>query len=225
MAPHEPPAELPRRSIGARLRGYFLTGLAVTAPIAVTIYLVWIMVDFVDRQVLPLLPDHYNPKTYGIPGVGLIIAGVALTLIGFLLLGRTIVELGESILSRMPVVRSIYSAAKQIFGTLFSQKSNAFRECVLIEYPRRGIWTIGFLTGATEGEVQEMVEEDLLNVFVPTTPNPTSGFLLFVPRSEVKMLVMSVEDGIKMVMSGGIITPPAPVRPDSASPASLTAES
>lgn len=215
-----PPAEPPKRSFGAKLRGYFFTGLAVTAPIAVTIYLVWIMVDFVDRQVLPLLPDHYNPKTYGIPGAGLIIAAVALTLIGFLsanLLGRTIVELGESILSRMPVVRSIYSAAKQIFETLFSKKSSAFRECVLIEYPRKGIWTIGFLTGTTEGEVPRIAGEDLVNVFVPTTPNPTSGFLLFLPRSETRLLAMSVEEGIKMVMSAGIITPPVAGQPNSAS--------
>ncbi len=209
-APVDPPVEHHKRSVGARLRAYFLTGLAVTAPVVVTIYLVWIMVDFVDRQILPLIPEAYNPKAWGIPGVGLIIAAVALTLIGFLsanLLGRTVVQLSESLFSRMPVVRSIYSAAKQIFETLFAQKSNAFREVVLIEYPRRGIWTLGFLTGVTQGEVQTMTDEEIVNVFVPTTPNPTSGFLLFVPRTEVKVLSMSVEDGIKMVMSGGIITP------------------
>ena len=212
-APAEPPASLPKRSIGARLRAYFLTGLAVTAPIAVTAYLVWIAVDFVDRQMLPLIPAAYNPQAWGIPGVGLIIAAVALTLIGFLsanLLGRTIVQMGESVLSRMPVVRSIYSAAKQIFETLFAQKSNAFREVVLIEYPRRGIWTIGFLTGSTQGEVQSMTDVEAVNVFIPTTPNPTSGFLLFVPRRDVRVLSMSVEDAIKMVMSGGIITPAVP---------------
>tara|TARA_Y100000814_G_scaffold173857_1_gene127043 strand:- start:3279 stop:3728 length:450 start_codon:yes stop_codon:yes gene_type:complete len=108
----------------------------------------------------------------------------------------------------MPVVRSIYSAIKQIFETVLAQQSNAFREAVLVEYPRRGIWAIGFITGTTKGEVQNLTEEETVNIFLPTTPNPTSGFLLFVPKSDVVPLGMSVEEAVKMVISGGIVTPP-----------------
>ena len=123
-------------------------------------------------------------------------------------MGRWGVRTGERILNRMPVVRSVYSAIKQIFETILAQQSNAFREAVLIEYPRRGIWAIGFITGTTKGEVQNLTEEETVNIFLPTTPNPTSGFLLFVPREEVVPLDMSVEEAVKMVISGGIVTPP-----------------
>jgi uncharacterized membrane protein len=108
----------------------------------------------------------------------------------------------------MPVIRSVYSAIKQVFETILAQQSNAFREAVLIEYPRRGIWAIGFITGTTKGEVQNLTLEETVNIFLPTTPNPTSGFLLFVPREEVVPLDMSVEEAVKMVISGGIVTPP-----------------
>ena len=156
----------------------------------------------------------YNPETYlpfSLPGLGLLILFIALTLIGALtagLIGRWVVRTGERILNRMPVVRSVYSAIKQIFETILAQQSNAFREAVLIEYPRRGIWAIGFITGTTKGEVQNLTLEETVNIFLPTTPNPTSGFLLFVPREEVVPLDMSVEEAVKMVISGGIVTPP-----------------
>ena len=115
---------------------------------------------------------------------------------------------GERILARMPVIRSLYGALKQIFEAVFNRSSTAFRKVVLIEYPRRGIWVIGFITGSTEGEIQNLTEDTLINVFLPTTPNPTSGFLLFVPEKDVYELSMTVEEGIKMVVSGGIVTPP-----------------
>jgi uncharacterized membrane protein len=136
---------------------------------------------------------------------------VVLTLIGALtagIMGRLVLRTGKRILARMPVIRTVYGAFKQILETVLAQQSQAFREAVLVEYPRRGIWAIAFITGRTEGEVQNITEEDVTNIFLPTTPNPTSGFLLFVPRKELVPLSMTVEEAIKMVISGGIITPP-----------------
>ena len=124
------------------------------------------------------------------------------------ILGRYFVRTSERILARMPVIRGLYSATKQIFETVLAQKSNAFRQAVLVEYPRRGIWAIAFITGRTEGEVQNLTRETVTNIFLPTTPNPTSGFLLFVPKKDLVPLTMTVEEAIKMVISGGIVTPP-----------------
>lgn len=205
----------PRRpGIGARLRGYFLAGLLVTAPIGITVWLCWIVLNFIDARVTPLIPPDYNPNTYlhfGVPGLGLVVLIVVLTLIGALarmLLGRTIIRTYERVLHRMPVVRSIYGATKQIVETVLQHQSEAFRQVVLFEYPRRGSWAIGFVTGMTKGEVQNMTDDEVVNVFLPTTPNPTSGYLLFLPRRELVPLSMSVEEGIKMIISGGIVTPP-----------------
>jgi uncharacterized membrane protein len=197
-----------------RIRRYFLAGFLVTAPLGITVLIAWWIINFIDEWVTPLIPTKYNPETYlpfSLPGLGLLILFIALTLIGALtagLMGRWVVRTGEQILNRMPVVRSVYSAIKQIFETILAQQSNAFREAVLIEYPRRGIWAIGFITGTTKGEVQSLTLEETVNIFLPTTPNPTSGFLLFVPREEVVPLDMSVEEAVKMVISGGIVTPP-----------------
>ena len=198
----------------ARLRAYFLAGVLVTAPVAITFYIVWLIVSFVDDRVSGLMPERYNPETYlpfGIPGLGLLIAVLALILIGAATagyLGRVIVRINDAALARMPVVRSIYGATKQIFETVLAQKSTAFRQVCLVEYPRHGVWTLGFITGTTVGEVQERTSDEVVNVFLPTTPNPTSGFLLFVPSQDIILLDMSIEDGIKMVISGGIVTPP-----------------
>ena len=203
-----------KRGVMSRLRAYFLAGVLVTAPLGLTGLLSWWFIDFVDEKITPLIPDRYNPETYlpfGIPGLGLLVLLIAVTLIGALtagLIGRWLLQTGERALNRMPVVRSIYSAIKQIFETVLAQQSNAFREAVLVEYPRRGIWAIGFITGTTKGEVQNLTEEETVNIFLPTTPNPTSGFLLFVPKSDVVPLGMSVEEAVKMVISGGIVTPP-----------------
>lgn len=202
------------RGFGARIRAYLLAGILVTAPLGITAFIAWQIITFIDEQVTPLVPEKYNPETYlpfSVPGLGLVILIIALTLIGALtagLLGRWLLHTGERILDRMPIIRSVYSATKQIFETVLAQQSNAFREAVLVEYPRRGIWAIAFITGSTEGEVQNLTEEETVNIFLPTTPNPTSGFLLFVPREEVVRLDMSVEEAIKMVISGGIVTPP-----------------
>ncbi len=203
-----------RASLGGRLRGYLLAGVLVTAPVSITFYLAWILVNFVDGKVTPLIPAAYNPNNYlpfAIPGLGLLIIVIALILVGALtagLAGRLLIRTGERILNRMPVIRGVYSAVKQIFETVLAQQSRAFREAVLVEYPRRGIWAIAFITGRTEGEVQNLTEQEVVNIFLPTTPNPTSGFLLFVPKEDLVPLSMSVEEAIKMVISGGIITPP-----------------
>jgi len=203
----------PRMSLSQRLRAYLFAGILVTAPIFITFYLAWLFVTFVDSKINPLIPAKYNPENYlpfAVPGLGLVILIIALMLVGALtagFFGRLWMRFSERILSQMPVIRNVYSAVKQILETVLAQQSNAFREAVLIEYPRRGIWAIGFLTGITKGEVQNLTEEQCINVFLPTTPNPTSGFLLFVPKKDIVPLSMSVEDAIKMVISGGIVTP------------------
>ena len=203
-----------RRGLIARIRTYFLTGVVVTAPIGITLWLLWLVVDLFDRAVVPLIPDAYNPTDIlgrNVPGVGIVIVLILVTLVGALftnVAGRFLVRFGERLVSRVPVVRTIYGVLKQIFDAVLAQSANAFREVVLIEYPRRGIWVIGFITSPTRGEVQRVTEEEMVNVFLPTTPNPTSGFLLFVPRKDCIPLDMTVEEGVKLVISGGIVSPP-----------------
>jgi uncharacterized membrane protein len=203
-----------RPGLTARLRAYFLAGVLVTAPIAITAWLAWEFVSFVDSKVKPVLPPVWNPETYlpfSVPGLGLIVVIVGLTLIGMVtagLIGRTLNRVYDWLLNSVPVVRSIYGATKQVLELVLSDQSDAFREVVMFEYPRRGCWAIGFITGRTHGQVQELTTDTVINVFLPTTPNPTSGFLLFVPRRDLTVLGMGVEEGIKMVVSGGIVTPP-----------------
>ncbi len=202
------------RGFLSRLRGYFLAGLLVAAPIGITLFLTWQFLGFVDRRITPFIPAQYNPNTYlpfGLPGIGLIVAIIVLTGIGALttlFVGRSLLSLSERLLHRMPVIRGVYGAIKQIFQTILAHKSEAFRQVVLLEYPRRGMWALGFVTGTTEGEVQNTTSDEVVNVFLPTTPNPTSGFLLFIPKTELIYLSMSVEEGAKMIISGGIVTPP-----------------
>ena len=202
-----------KKSILAKIRGYFLTGIIVTAPVGLTFYVSFLFIGFIDSKVRNLIPVKYhydNILPFEIPGIGLLIVFIMLTFIGFLtagIIGRYIIKLGERIIARLPIIRSVYGALKQIFESVLKTSSKSFREVVLIEYPRKGIWAIGFITGDTKGEVQEISKNTLVNVFLPTTPNPTSGFLLFVPRKDLKVLNMNVEEGIKMVISGGIVTP------------------
>jgi uncharacterized membrane protein len=196
-----------------RMRNYLIAGILVTAPIGLTVWLSWAIVSWIDNRVMPLVPDAYHPETYlpfTIPGSGLFIVLVLLVVIGALtanLLGRSFLRMSERMLDRMPIIRGIHATIKQVFETVLSHQSDAFRQVVMVEYPRRGIWALGFLTGETLGEVQNLTKERVLNIFLPTTPNPTSGFLLFVPQEDVIVLDMTVEEGIKMVMSGGIVTP------------------
>lgn len=202
-----------------RLRAYFLAGILVTAPVAITLAVATWLITFVDSRIVYLIPAQWNPDTYlkdhlgvevGLPGLGLIVLFFVITLIGWLTagyVGRSALRFGENIVARMPVISSVYGAIKQIFETVLAQKSEAFRQAVLVEYPRRGLWTVAFVTGETEGEVQSLTKEDVVSIYVPTTPNPTSGFLLFVPREDIVALHMSVEEAIKYVISGGIVTP------------------
>jgi uncharacterized membrane protein len=213
-APPEPIPVTPIRiGLGARLRGYFFAGILVLAPISITVYIAWLLISFIDTQVFSLLPPVYNPETYlpfSVPGIGVILMLLGLTLVGALTagyVGKLFLRLSERVLNRMPVVRSVYGAAKQIVETVVSSKSAAFREVVLIEYPRKGIWTMGFLTGRAIEQVGQVAGPQLVNVFVPTTPNPTSGFLLFVPEADIRRLTISVEEGIKLIISAGIVTP------------------
>ena len=197
--------------VTGRLRAYFFAGVLVTAPLSITVYIAWQFVRWVDGWVSPLIPPNLNPQAWEIPGFGLVAVLAVLTLIGALtagFAGRLFLRMSEAVLSRMPVLYGIYGAVKQVLETMLTSKTDAFREVCLVEYPREGSWTIGFIAGATTGEARAQFDQDMINVFVPTTPNPTSGFLLIVPRTHVKVLTMPVEDGFKMLISMGIITPP-----------------
>lgn len=205
-----------RLSASTRLRNYFLTGLIICAPLAITAYITWSFIQWVDGWVKPYLPAVYNPDNYlpfSIPGFGLLTALIFITLVGFLtanLIGRTIIAYGEAILNRMPLIRGIYKGLKQIFQTVLAEQSNSFNRAGLIEYPRKGIWSIVFLATETKGEVDVRLldaGQDTISVFLPTTPNPTSGFLLFVPREDVIVLDMTVEEAAKMVISAGLVAP------------------
>jgi uncharacterized membrane protein len=198
-----------------RFRTYFLTGLVVAGPLGITAYITWSFVAWVDGLVKPFLPAAYNPDTYldfPIPGVGLVVALLGLTLLGFLtanIFGRTLLSFGEHLLDRMPLVRNLYRGLKQIFETVLTERGNSFQKAGLIEYPRHGLWSIVFISTSARGELAEKVpgDDDIVSVFLPTTPNPTSGFLIYVRRREIIELDMSVEDAAKLVISGGLVMP------------------
>jgi uncharacterized membrane protein len=212
-----------RRSLMTRFRNYFLTGFIILAPLVITIYLAWSFVNWADSWVKPYIPQSWNPDSYlpfALPGFGLIVAIIVITVIGFLtanMIGRTVVHMGERALDRMPLVRNIYRGLKQIFNTVLSEKANNFKKVGLIEYPRKGLWAIVFVATGAEGEIQDALAEDgqddVMAVFLATTPNPTSGFLLYVPRKDVRVLDMSVEDGAKLIISAGLVTPDYQKRP------------
>ena len=202
-----------RRSLAARLRAYVLAGVLVTAPLAITAYLTVSFLLWVDAGVGRLVPARYNPDTYlpfSVPGIGLLLVIVFLAAAGWSarnLSGRILLRASEALLARMPVVRGIYATLKQVIHTAMAGGSRAFREVVLLEYPRPGVWALGFVTGSPQGELRSRLPGETVCVFVPTTPNPTSGFLLFVPRRELVVLEMTVEEAIKTVVSAGMIAP------------------
>jgi len=197
------------------LRNRFLTGLVVAAPIGITVWLIYTFVAFVDRVIKPLIPDRYNPETYlpiGIPGMGVLIAVLGLTLLGALaanFFGRTLIDIGERIVNGVPLIRNIYSALKQIVETVFQGQQNAFQEVVLVEYPMAGSYAVAFVASEGKGVIKQTVGqgEPVIGVFIPTTPNPTSGFLLFIPRSKAVALDLSVEEAAKLIISFGMVTP------------------
>ena len=212
--PDESPPEHPR-GLMARFRNYFLTGLIVAGPVAITLYLTWWFVNWVDSIVRPFVPTAYRPETYlpfGLPGSGLIVAVVALTLLGFLtanLIGRTLVDLGERLLGRMPVVRAIYRGLKQVFETLFSGKGSSFRRVGLVEFPSPGMWSIVLISQAPSVNIASQLpgEEEHISVFLPCAPNPTTGFFFYVPKSKIIEVDMSTEDAATLIMSAGVVQP------------------
>jgi uncharacterized membrane protein len=199
-----------------RLRNYFLTGFIVAAPLAITVYIVWSFIGWIDSWVKPYIPAAYSPDTYlpfALPGFGLLVAVFIITMIGFLtanFVGRSIIRFGERLLTRMPLVRGVYKALKQIFETVLSNKNDTFRHVGLVEYPRKDVWSLVFVPGDKESEINARLDREgdpLVGVFMPCTPNPTTGFLMYVYRSEIVMLDMSIEDGAKLIVSAGLVAP------------------
>lgn len=199
------------------LRKYLLAGLLVWLPLGVTVLVVKALIDLMDR-VLVFIPEQFSPEAlfgFRIPGLGVVLSLIVLFSTGVVvanLFGRRLVAIWESLLARIPLVNIIYSAVKQVAETLFANKGKSFRKVLLIEFPRKGIWAIAFYTGTVVGEVQDKTEQEVVNVFLPTTPNPTSGFLLMVAREDIIELDMPVEEGIKLIMSLGVIVPEAKKR-------------
>lgn len=204
-----------RRGPLAALRSNFLTGLIAIAPIGLTLWLIWTAVNWIDSWVIPFIPRAYRPETllgWDVPGTGVLVFLIFTVTVGWVakgLIGRTFIRWGELIVARMPIVRSIYNALKQIAETVFTTSDSNFDRACLVEYPRRGLWAMAFISSTTRGELGEKLagQGPLFSVFLPTTPNPTSGFLLFVPASDVIVLDMNVEDAAKLIISAGLVYP------------------
>ncbi|MBR0965453.1 DUF502 domain-containing protein [Bradyrhizobium diazoefficiens] len=214
----------PHIGLMGRFRNYFLTGLVVTGPIAITLYLVWWFVTWVDGVVRPFVPLAYRPETYlpyVIPGWGLIVAVFMLTLLGFLaanLIGRTLVDVGETLLGRIPAVRAIYRGLKQVFETLFSGKGSSFRKVGLVEFPSPGMWSIVLISQSPNEDIARSLpgQEDHVSVFLPCSPNPTTGFFFYVPKSKIIEVDLSTEDAATLIMSAGVVQPGAAPDPKKA---------
>ncbi len=209
-------ASASQTSAAGRIRNYFLTGLVVAGPLLITAYLSWSFINWVDDLVRPFIPAAYRPETYlpwPIPGTGLVIAFFALTLLGFLtanLVGRTLVELGESLLNRMPIVRPVYKTMKQIFETLFSKTGSSFRKVALAEFPAPGMWSLVFISQPPGGDIADRLPGgEHVSCFLPCTPNPTTGFFFFVPRDRLIELDIGVESAMTLIMSAGMVQPGA----------------
>ncbi|RAP43275.1 hypothetical protein BYZ73_00780 [Rhodovulum viride] len=217
----EPQDPQPRpfwRGVLARLRNNFLAGLVVIAPVGLTVWLIWTVTGWIDGFVLPFVPQKFQPEQYigiDIRGLGVIFFLIFTLVVGWMakgMVGRSFIGWGERVVGQMPVIRSVYNGLKQIAETVFAQTETSFDRVVLVQYPRQGIWALAFVSTSAKGEIKRVIpgEEPLLSVFLPTTPNPTSGFLLFVPQSEVIELEMSVEEAAKLVISAGLVAPEDP---------------
>jgi uncharacterized membrane protein len=206
----------PKPPLMQRLRNDFLTGLVVVLPMFLTAYLLWWFVGFVDDKVVPLIPRRWDPENIfgrNIFGFGLLLFVSFTTLVGALaknLIGRQILAYGESLLSRTPIVRPIYNGLKQIAETIFTDSGNTFERACLVEYPRKGVWSVAFMSTRVHREIADRAGDELVSVFVPMTPNPTTGFLRFVRRNEIVPLDMSLEDATKLIISAGLVTEPTP---------------
>jgi|TARA_R110002020_G_scaffold316899_2_gene532377 uncharacterized membrane protein len=214
-----PPEKAPTQSLFAWLRGRFFAGMVIAAPIAVTFLILQFLIGEIDKRVVPLIPAALNPETYlkyAVPGFGLIVLVVFLTILGGIatnLIGRSVIGVGDRILSQVPIVRSLYSAFKQLVEVFAKDNTDQFSEVVLIEYPKTGTWCLGFVSSPAKGEIGATLGGEYLGVFVPTTPNPTSGFLMYVDATEVIRLKMTVEEGAKMILSAGLVVPEFPPAP------------
>lgn len=201
------------------MRSNFLTGLIVIAPIGITIWLIWTLTGWIDSWVLPFIPDRYNPSLLindwtgiqiNIRGIGVVLFLVFTMLVGWIakgLIGRSMIRWAESLVLSIPMVRTVYSGLKQIAETILQQGQQNFDKACLVEYPRKGIWAIAFISTSAKGEIAKRAPEDMVSVFLPTTPNPTSGFLLFVPVRDTIVLDMTVEDAAKLIISAGLVYP------------------
>jgi len=195
----------------AKIKNYFLTGILVTAPVVITFWIVISLVNLFDRLVTPIIPYYINPNFYlprDVPGLGLIVLTIFLVLIGFFtanFFGSWLLKKTELVIQKIPLIKVFYKTIKQILETVLKSNSNAFREAVLVEYPRKGVWVIGFTTGEVKGEIKGKLKRKHVNVFIPTTPNPTSGFLLMVAENDLKYLDVNVDEAIKTIVSAGII--------------------
>lgn len=202
----------PKLSLLKWARNRFFTGVIVALPIVATLLTVSWIVNKIDDNVFRIVPDRLNPETYlgfAIPGLGLIISIILLFLLGIIasnFIGKSLIKSGERLLDRVPVVSSVYNSLKQIVQTVAAQKDRAFRDVCLIEYPKKDVWAIGFVTADLSGKPAEALGDDMVCVFVPTTPNPTSGFLLFVKKDTIQILDMTPEEGAKMIISGGMVS-------------------
>ncbi|MBP5343844.1 MAG: DUF502 domain-containing protein [Alphaproteobacteria bacterium] len=196
------------------LKTYLFTGILVTAPVAITFYVAIKLFYWLDNLVTNFIPAKYNPETYlpyGLPGLGILLLLTFFILIGMMtanVLGRWLMGIGQKIIGKMPIISGVYNALKKVFETLLgSSSTEAFRKAVLIEYPRKGLWTIAFLTGPVYQGFQDLMPKDMVTVYVPTTPNPTSGFMIYVPKKDIQVLDIRVDDALKMVISMGIVMP------------------
>ncbi|MEM8616644.1 MAG: DUF502 domain-containing protein [Pseudomonadota bacterium] len=209
------PGMEPPKKVGlfAWLRGRFFAGMVIAAPLAATFFILQFLITFIDNRVRPLLPPLLKPETYtnyAIPGFGVLVLVVALTLLGAItanLIGRSLLAATDRILSRIPIVKNLYAAVKQLTEVLANNQQASFDRCVMIEYPKRGSWCIGFVSSNAKGEIGAHLGTDKIGVFVPTTPNPTSGFLIYVDPAETIEMDMSVEEGAKMILTAGLVVP------------------
>jgi uncharacterized membrane protein len=195
-----------------QLKKYLLTGLLIWVPLVITVWVLSILVGTLDQTLL-LLPDSWQPRAwlgFNIPGLGVLLTLAVVLLTGMLganMIGQRLVQVWESLLSRIPVVKSLYSSVKQVSDTIFSSSGQAFRKALLVQYPRQGSWTIAFLTGQPGGDVVNYLTGEYVSVYIPTTPNPTSGFFLMMARADVIELDMNVDEALKYIISMGVVSP------------------